>query len=52
MGNICSCDEYQSQTNIAFHSNMLTEDQLMRKDPVIQELCQHLRAINQKLENN
>ena len=35
MGNICSCDEYQSQTNPAFHSNMLNEDQLQRKDPII-----------------
>ena len=31
---------------------MIQEDQLKRKDPVIQELYQHLRMISQKLDNN
>ena len=43
MGNICSCDE--SQTNMTIQANMLIEDQLMRKDPVISELYLHLRHI-------
>jgi len=44
MGNICTCDD--NQVNVAFHSNIMQDDQFKRKDPVIQELCQHLRMIN------
>ena len=51
MGNICSCDD--NQVNVAaMHSTMLQDESIKRKDPVIQELCQHLRMINQKLDNN
>jgi len=50
MGNLCSCDD--NQVNVAaLHSTILQEEQ-KRKDPIVQELCSHLRMINQKLENN
>ena len=50
MGNICSCDESGARDSI--QANILQEEALKRKDPIIQELYQHLRLINQKLENN
>ena len=50
MGNICSCDESGARDTI--QANILQEEALKRKDPIVQELYQHLRLINQKLENN
>ena len=50
MGNICSCDESGARDTI--QGNILHEEAMKRKDPIIQELYQHLRLINQKLENN
>ena len=51
MGNICSCDESGAKDTI--HGNELErEAALRRKDPIIQELHQHLKLISQKMENN
>ena len=45
MGNICSCDD--NQVNVAaMHNTMMQDESMKRKDPAIQELCQHLRMIN------
>ena len=34
------------------HSNILQDDQFKRKDPIVSEVFQHIKIIDQKLDSN